>query len=225
MRPVPISNERRMRNRAKLGNGTLALVALLLNANIAVADPVTVRGFLDGAPHGAIVEEQLTLSFPDFNVILPDVTHVIPGFCDECNTGAPIPFTQRTGSFSGHSVANAGLHTIDADVSGSLSFTGPTDTLNISHDAFATDSHRESVQWSGWLVVREPNRVLFNGTLRGSGVGSASYENTGTGDTRLGGYQFDFAGVAATPEPATILLFGTGAAWLAMRRRKSTSAS
>ena len=38
--------------------------------------------------------------------------------------------------------------------------------------------------------------------------------------TRLGGYQFAFNGLAETPEPASIILLGTGAAWLVVRRRK-----
>jgi len=62
--------------------------------------------------------------------------------------------------------------------------------------------------------------VLFNGTVGGSGVGSVNYEINPTGATRLGGYQFAFNGLAETPEPASIILLGTGAAWLVVRRRK-----
>jgi hypothetical protein len=105
-------------------------------------------------------------------------------------------------------------------VSGNLSFIGPTDTLVISRNPFDSAVLSESVQWSGSLIIRQANRVLFDGTLHGSGVGSASYENTGTGDTRIGGYQYDFHGVAATPEPASIVLITAAAAWLAVRRRR-----
>ena len=132
------------------------------------------------------------------------MTHLIPNFCFECGTGAPVPFTQSTGSFSGHSVANLALHTIDADISGNLSFIGPTDVLDISHDPPAGDFLSEAVQWSGLLTITQANRVLFNGTVGGAGVGSVNYEINPTGATRLGGYQFAFNGLAETPEPASI---------------------
>src|SRR6201999_3909937 len=80
----------------------LAIVALALDAQRAFADPVTISGFLSGQPRGAQISEELTLTFPGFNVLIFDVTHLMPGFCDECSRD-PVPFTQRTGNFSGHS--------------------------------------------------------------------------------------------------------------------------
>jgi hypothetical protein len=199
----------------------LALVALALHAGRSFADPVTVSGFLSGQPRGAQISEDLTLSFPNFNVLIFDVTHLMPGFCDECSR-EPVPFTQRTGSFSGHSVGLPVLGTVDADISGNLSFTGPTDMLDISNDPFAGAFFSEAVQWSGSLKITQPNRVLFNGKVGGSGTGSAGYANTELGNTRLNGYQYEFSGVAVTPEPASIVLFGAGVAWLAARRRTSS---
>src|SRR4029077_13520788 len=108
------------------------------------------------------------------------------------------------------------------DVSGNLSFIGPTDVLSISNDPLAGAFLSEAVQFSGSLTITQPNLVLFNGTVHGSGGSTVTYETNPTGSTRLGGYQYAFGGVAETPEPASILLLGTGVAWLAVRRRKSS---
>jgi len=207
----------------RIVNGVLALAVVMapLLASPANAEPVTVNGFLEGQPRFAHILEELTLSFPDFNIALSDVTHLSPGFCLVCGTGAAVPFTQTTGSFSGHSAANPALHTIDADISGNFSFFGPTDTLDIPSDPLAGAVLTESVRWSGSLAITQANRVLFDGTVRGSGAATVTYETNPTGSTRLGGYQFRFNGVAETPEPASIVLLGSAVAWLAVRRRKA----
>jgi hypothetical protein len=206
-------------NRSLGGVLALAVAMIALHAERASADSVGISGFLEGQPLFAHILDELTLSFPDFTVALSDVTRLSPGFCLECGTGALVPFTQSTGSFSGHSVANTALNTIDADISGNLSFTGPTDTLNISPDPFLGDILSEPVQWSGSLTITQANQVLFNGTVGGSGVALVDYETGPIGDLRLGGYQFEFNGLGDTPEPASIILLGSGLAWLAVRRR------
>ncbi len=168
----------------------------------------------------ALIQEELELFFPDFTILLSDVTHLIPGFCDECGNGSPVRFTQTTATFSGHSIGDPGLRTIDADVRGELSFDGPTDVINIAPEQFASDVISESVQISGRLRVMQANRVLFSGMLAGTGLANAVYANRFSAfSTRLEGYQYDINAVATTPEPASIALLATGIAWLGARRR------
>ena len=164
----------------------LAVAVAVLHAERATADPLTVSGFLEGQPRIFHLLEELTLTFPDFNVVLSDVTHLNPNFCFECGTGAPVPFTQSTGSFSGHSVANPALHTIDADVSGNLSFVGPTDVLDISHDPPAGDV-LTSRSNGPLATITQPNGVLFNGTWAVRRW-PCQLETNPTGVTRLAGY-------------------------------------
>ena len=66
------------------------------------------------------------------------------------------------------------------------------------------------MQLSGFLRITQPNGVLFDGTLLGSGLASVFYENRFGDGLRLGGYQIAMSGVAATPEPASLLLVSSG---------------
>ena len=205
----------------------VAFVAFVLLAGVAGADPVSITGFLFGQPSGAQVNEQLDLSFPDFSVSLPGITRLLPGLClNGCGSGTAVPFEQSTGQFAGRSIAMPQLGILDADVTGWLTFTGPTDTVSIAADQFACDYLTQHVKFSGMLAVVHHGRTLFDGPISGAGTGRAIFTNRlGPASTMLDGYQYEFRGLGATPEPASIVLLATGAAWLAARGRKRAKAS
>jgi hypothetical protein len=205
----------------------IAFVAVVLQAGRAAADPVAISGFLYGQLCGAQIQEELHLAFPGFAIVLPKVTHPQPGLCiDGCGNGTPVPFAQNTGPFSTQAIAIPGLATIDADVTGSLSFVGPTDVIDIKSDQFASDFLIEHVRFSGVLTVKQGTHTLFDGAIAGSGTASVLYTNRfGRSRTILDDYQYEFTGLGATPEPASIALLGTGVVWLAARRRRRTISS
>lgn len=196
----------------------MTLLFVSLHAGRAAADPVTVTGTLSAAGPGFRLLPDLDLAFPDFRVSLVLGSPISPGFPSQGGTGTAINFTQTTGPFAGHSVYE------DADVSGSLSFVGPTRILD-----FPAAAHNVSltapVQLSGFLRIVQGGRLLFDGTLLGSGTGGVWYEDRfNRGDVRLEGYVYTFSAIAATPEPASLLLLGSGVAWMLRRRRTNQAA-
>jgi hypothetical protein len=64
------------------------------------------------------------------------------------------------------------------------------------------------------------SEILFGQATFASG-GSLSFPGFGLGDTGIYGPNFRFE-AADVPEPATLLMFGMGATWLAARRRRDS---
>src|SRR3954462_12217620 len=196
----------------------MALLACVLHARPAAADPIAVSGFLQGDVRFAFVEQTLDLAFPDFTISIAVDPRLSPGFSLSAGNGTAVPFTQTTGVFAAHSTGSAGPGTIDADVTGLLSFMGPTEFVDI--DPVTGGAVLSApVQVAGFLRVTQPGRLLFDGTIGGAGIGTVVYEPTLLTGARLGGFQFAFNGVATTPEPASLLLVGSGLGWVIRRRR------
>jgi len=206
--------------RSKLiGVRILAVMAAVMAFGLApaFADTVSLNIVLSGTGPGAfssgfesvsITSADFSVGFDGFNAFQP------PGFCfDECGTGTSVPFTQ-TIQFDGRNQNH-----FPPVISGKLTFTGPTETLVIGPPLGAT-SFSVPVQFSGTLHIGQPNQ--FDEMISGSGTGSVAYEiEPSAGVARLVQFQYEVNGTAVTPEPASLILLGTGVLWLAARRRKA----
>jgi hypothetical protein len=207
--------------------GTIAVAAyfVVAVASGAIADPVQVSGFYSTQPFGAISSTELTLTFPDFAVSIfdndfPSALALTPGF--DVGNHASVPFTQSTGTFSKHSVASPGSGIVEADVTGHLAFVGPTDTVNVPSDCpFISCGQTlvEPITWSGFVTIQQGGHLFFSGSLHGAGTATALY-GTFPPSHFWQGSDYTFSGVAQTPEPASIVLLGSGAAWFVGRRRR-----
>jgi hypothetical protein len=206
-----------------IGPIAMAAYLVLALASGAIADPVQVSGFYSTQPFGAISSSELTLTFPDFAVEIfdndiPSALALIPGF--DVDNHSPVPFTQSTGTFSKHSVASPGSGIVEADVTGQLSFVGPTDTVNVpACPLFSCEQTLvEPISWSGFVTIQQGSHLFFSGSLHGTGTATALY-GTFPPSQFWQGTDYTFSGLAQTPEPASIVLLGSGTAWLAGRRR------
>ena len=71
------------------------------------------------------------------------------------------------------------------------------------------------------FIDLETRSTLFDGTVFGHGTASWLWVASPFGGADiLSGAQYDFSDVAPTPEPATLLLFATGLAGIAVRCRR-----
>ena len=198
----------------------LGLLFFAVLPSRAAADPIPVSGSLTGAARFALVDHELRLAFPEFAILIFPQTQLTPRFPIGAVEGTEISLTRTLAEFSGHSTALPGNGIIEADVSGTLSFVGPAGVLSLP-DGIRFASISGPVQIFGSLLITQSDRVLFDGSLIGSGTGMVGYEDRfGRGDLRLAGYTYQIDALASTPEPASLLLAATGVSWLLIRRRR-----
>ena len=73
------------------------------------------------------------------------------------------------------------------------------------------------------MTIRQGSHLFFSGSLHGTGTATALY-GTFPPSQFWQGSDYTFTGVAQTPEPASIVLLGSGAVWFAGRRRRNARA-
>jgi PEP-CTERM motif-containing protein len=149
-----------------------------------------------------------------------------------CNPCAARDRIELTTFFSGN--MGSGTATVDGtasavDFAGSLLFSAPSFLApSTAGDFTQTDTFTFSSNLLGILNLNMPDETIaFERTLTGRGVVSAAFQSTPTqpGDPPLFSFKdvrFDFSSADAVPEPATLLLFGTGlAAAFGYRKRRT----
>jgi len=208
---------------------TLAAWLVVGLATGALADPVGISGVYFTQPFGAISTNQLTLTFPDFAVDIfdndfPLALALKPGF--DVPNNSTVSFTQSTGNFSLHSTASP-PNVIDATVTGHLSFVGPSELVSVPDECppllVCSQILTAPITVSGVLSIQQGSHVFFRGSLQGSGSAMTMYQPSRPSQFWQGS-QYTFSALAQTPEPGSIVLLGTGAAWLVGRRRRMASA-
>jgi hypothetical protein len=154
--------------------------------------------------------------------------------CRPCTDATPIPlsFGSATSAASFRGGAPGTFDGVDyahTFLTGDFTFTGPSFSSTILSPAnltlmapFSMTAMVQNYDSNPFTSTQPP---LFRAALFGSGTATATFTAVPNGDGRgntlfdVSSLRYEFEAPAATPEPASLLLIGTGLAGLAARKR------
>ena len=207
------------------------LAALLFSGIVAVdaqADPVQITtGFLTSS--GAFGIGHFEWSGEGFSAAGAAEPGVIgPAFCFPCTSGDLISLdTFYSGTIGGGTATVGGTTYEDVTFGGEVSFSAPDVTAPSAPGGFTTmQPFTFNANLIGFLDYNtSAERIAFTQMLTGHGIVTASFSATPGQSTPIFSFQtvrYDFASDAAVPEPATLLLFGSGLAAAVIRKKFRT---
>jgi hypothetical protein len=205
------------------------LPAFLLACTVAIdahADPVQITsgflesiGLFDTADFEFVGADFFVQGGAEPGVIGPELT------CFPCTAGDTIVLNTNYGGTIGSGTATvAGTSYQQVTFTGGLMFQSASITAPlVAGDFTVTQPFTFSGNLLGFLNYNTPNeQMVINELLTGHGVTTAAFTQTPGQQTPLFSFQsvrYDFTSDAAVPEPATLLLFGSGLGAAYLRKR------